>query len=381
MKLTILRKLLLPISLLVLGTASAYGAEVCSNVTTLQDALNSNVGGGCTAGNAVFSNFQISITTNGNMDLAQEVDLSNAAFNISANGTGGYTVVADFNCSSGLISGCSQSNPAFAVIDTNTGGQAEQLSLTYLVTEVAPDVTLNGIAGVGQLGILNGGNFTGGRFTKTACSNQAYSDAEGNGCTTTNTTVEAGVWNAANSGQNGDPNVGANQTQQTGSAALSGLTSVGVMDKAFIYSGDDLVGAGNACGRWILREHHFGDSRARHLLALRRRSGSLSARSAARSRRKIATVPLLVFRGAGRTDRPRHRMLALRPFRIETGHICLNRVSTPKTESVSRLLPPVRTALTRGRDHWTRQPARGAPCNGSGGQLLRQASLSSDRRH
>jgi hypothetical protein len=249
MKLTILRKFLVPMSLFVFGTASACATELCSSVTTLQEALTSDAGGGCTVGNVVFSNFQLSITGNGNITAGELVNPANAAFSIASTGSNSYSVVADFNCSSGLISGCTDSNPPYAVVDTASGGQTETIALTYLVTETAPQTTLTGIAGAAQLGILSTGSNNGanGSFVKTACSNAAYSNAQGAGCTTGNTSVQDSTWTEASNGIDANPDLAANEAEKTGSKNLpADLTSIGVSDTAFIYSGDNSIGDGYA---------------------------------------------------------------------------------------------------------------------------------------
>jgi hypothetical protein len=258
MKLTLLSKLLLPVGLLAFGAISAYAAPVdCSTITTIQGAIDANGGGGCTVGNLTFSNFMAAPLVNGNVTAGETLNLSNVAFSITTDGSGDYSVIADFSCNTFAntgqgISGCTASSPEFAVQDSATGGQVENLGLTYLVTENLANTTITYIDGLAQLGInTQGGNTqdANGSFTKTACAGGAFSDSTGAGCTGNTTTVQSSTWNEPNNGQNADPTLYGSQSQQSGYAAVgdgsfplpAGQTTFGVSDQTFIYSGDDSV--------------------------------------------------------------------------------------------------------------------------------------------
>jgi len=88
MKFKLLSKLLLPVGLLAFAAASAYAAPVdCGTISTIQQAIGSNAGGGCTVGNLTFSNFMAAPVVNGNVTAGETLNLANVAFSITTDGS------------------------------------------------------------------------------------------------------------------------------------------------------------------------------------------------------------------------------------------------------------------------------------------------------
>lgn len=250
MNLTILRKLLLPVSLLAFGAASGYAAPVdCSTITTLAEAIATdfNPTPGCMEANILFSNFSFDFTSgtsNPNNPAPLTPAAAQVAFHINNDGLGDYTVLADF----------SNSIPLFAVAANTTMA----FELEYVATEQLASTTITDIAGSANLGIRTNTPSPTGAFTKTECANAAYPDtggafpaplgAGGNGCAASST-VQNSTWGAVQAFP-GDPADLGNQSNQSLDLDTTGqnLTSAGIYDRVSLNGGstDDPSGASQA---------------------------------------------------------------------------------------------------------------------------------------
>jgi len=246
MKLTILRKLALPVSLMAVGAFSAYAAPVnCSTITTVAQAIATdfNPTPGCVTGNVVFSNFSFNFTsgTSNQSNTAPALPpASDIAMTINSDGFGDYSVITDFTGSS----------PLFSVAATQT----EEFQLQYVATEEIPATTITGIDGLAQEGIrMNAGSTAVGQFKKTECQNGAYADTGGGNpspldiCSTSESTIENAIWNQSTSFA-GNPSTPANQSQQGHfiDTTSQHLTSVGIYDDAKLNGGATDVPAGGS---------------------------------------------------------------------------------------------------------------------------------------
>jgi len=242
MKLTTLRTLLLPVSLLALGAVSASAAPVnCNTITTLAQAIATdfNATPGCIDANILFSNFSFDFTsgTSNSGPNPQTPSATQVAFHITDDGLGDYSIITDFT----------NSVPKFAVTANNTMA----FELQYKATELKASTTITDVAGSANEGIRTNSPSPSGRFIKTECANGVYSDTGGSNpspldsCSTTESSVQNSTWNQSQANA-GDPTIIANQSNQAHDIDTTSqhLLSVGIYDNARLNGGSTDVPSG-----------------------------------------------------------------------------------------------------------------------------------------